>query len=379
MADAARHSTGWFHSYVSHRPPVPLKTNAPVDDEVFAAIEYVSEVQSVGQSFLKTAGVPRPKAAFQDFRAFIRQGKAFYEAASRLHYRAAPLMYYYAFLNLAKAYIITRDPAFVRGPVQHGLAQAKVSAKKLVQETIRVPATPGVFHKFYEIEAKQALKSPLRLNIATLLGYCTDVSHEYGKAGYGECRLLPVKARFLSHQASRITWPALCILGYDQLTPYQKATKPFHEYFQLAKPAPHLMGDTFGIFAEERPHYTYLESKITYSWTADGSVDLSHIRRDILSACAGLHESPIYDDGFDFWLALPLRKNLQLPFNQPLAVYAAMFYVGSLVRYRPVYLERMLDSKDAWMIERFVRGAPSTFLRYIGNAILGTDYRYAAR
>jgi len=378
MADGARQSTGWFHSYISHRPPVQLKTSAPVDDEVFAAIEYVSEIPSVGHSFLKSAGVPRPKAAFESFRAFIRQGKAFYEAASHLHYRAAPLMYYYAFLNLAKAYITTREPTFVRGPVQHGLGQTS-SSKKLVHETIRVPVTPGVFHKLYEIETHQPLRVPIRLNVATLLGYCTDVGYEYGRAGYGASRLLPVKARFLSHQASRITWPALAFLGYEELKPFKKALRPFHNYFQVAKPASHLMRDTFGIFAEERPHYTFVESKITYPWAEDGTVDLSQIRRDVLSACASLHESPIYDDGFDFSLALPLRRNLQIPFNQPLAVYAAMFYVGSLVRYRPAYLERTLQSKDAWMIERFVRGAPTTFLRYIGNAILGTDYLYGAR
>src|SRR3990172_6398381 len=109
---------------------------------------------------MKDEGVPRPKPAFEAFRAFVRQGKAFYEAASHLQYRAAPLMYYYAFLNLAKAYITIREPGFVRGRVHHGLEQTP-QKKTLARETIRVPLKPGVFHKLYEVETHLPLKVPL--------------------------------------------------------------------------------------------------------------------------------------------------------------------------------------------------------------------------
>ena len=53
--------------------------------------------------------------------------------------------------------------------------------------------------------------------------------------------------------------------------------------------------------------------------------------------------------------------------------------MGSLVRYNPDYIEKILQSKEAWIIERFVNGAPITFLRYLANSILSTDFIYIKR
>jgi len=46
-----------------------------------------------------------------------------------------------------------------------------------------------------------------------------------------------------------------------------------------------------------------------------------------------------------------------------------MFYLSSLVRYQPAYLEELLDHKPAWLIESFVNSTPETFLRIIVSRI----------
>ena len=54
-------------------------------------------------------------------------------------------------------------------------------------------------------------------------------------------------------------------------------------------------------------------------------------------------------------------------------------HLGSLVRYRPQFLEALLATKDAWIIERFIKQAPITFLRHMRNAMDGKYIAYVAR
>ena len=48
----------------------------------------------------------------------------------------------------------------------------------------------------------------------------------------------------------------------------------------------------------------------------------------------------------------------------------SMFFMGSLVRYRPDLLEELLGTSAAWLLESFVHAAPLLFLRTITSLIL---------
>ncbi|MBI3529011.1 MAG: hypothetical protein HY067_13710 [Betaproteobacteria bacterium] len=50
-----------------------------------------------------------------------------------------------------------------------------------------------------------------------------------------------------------------------------------------------------------------------------------------------------------------------------------MFYLGSLVRYNPRYLGNSYSSKYGWLIERFVKASPLTFIRHLSNLIENVD------
>jgi hypothetical protein len=65
--------------------------------------------------------------------------------------------------------------------------------------------------------------------------------------------------------------------------------------------------------------------------------------------------------------------------NEVLAIYAVMFYLSSLVRYRPNYLESLLNHKPAWLIENFVNSTPETFLKMMVSKIVGTDFVFRRR
>jgi hypothetical protein len=90
-----------------------------------------------------------------------------------------------------------------------------------------------------------------------------------------------------------------------------------------------------------------------------------------------IHEN-VFDDDFEGFFSLPLGK-YHIRMNEPVAIYSVMYYLSSLVRYRPDYLERISASPFSWVIESFVASTPTSFLRYMVNEILNQNIRLAAR
>jgi hypothetical protein len=269
------------------------------------------------------------------------------------------------------------DPAFVSSRVTHGLRFAykpgKLSSQFVINEN------SGVFNKFYQLVTGQKIPPKTKINIARVLGYCTDIVHEYTNAGYGKQRVAPASIRLLSNMRQKISWPILAVQNFGTLSPYKKSLINFGNYYEQVEPDRYAVREAFEIYTESLSNYSFFESKKTYAWEVGDLTPVGLMKKDCFTVLQNLYETNVYNEKEEMFLNAPLRKNLQIPFCQMLAIYTAMFYLGSLVRYRPDYLEKLLDSKDAWIVERFTYSAPSTFLRSISNLILQKDYVYTAR
>jgi hypothetical protein len=89
-----------------------------------------------------------------------------------------------------------------------------------------------------------------------------------------------------------------------------------------------------------------------------------------------------FDDNRDFDLVLHYQDTTNptpIPMNEALSIYAVMFYLSNLVRYRPNYLESLLNHKPAWLIENFVNSTPEVFLRMMVSKITETDFVFRRR
>ncbi|MCJ7529610.1 MAG: YaaC family protein [Anaerolineales bacterium] len=378
MTPEFRNPTGWTHHDMGKWQRIDLLTTQPVDDEIFASLEYISEVDKVGVQFFKDLGYQNPKELLLIFRAFIRQAKTFYYAAKQLHYRASALLYYYAFLNLAKAYITLSDPNSVSERISHGLMY-KFMRGNLRSQGVFLPPSMGVFQILYEIETSVNIPANLKMSIVTLLGYCTDVAYEYEMAGFGNRKITPVMVRMLLDRQNKISWPLIAVANFSLINPYKKALKSFYKHFDRVVPEIDFVRQAFNIYAESFSIFTFFQSRKVYQWQENDIVSMVDIKDDFHNALGNLYNPILHNEKADFYLVSPFRKNFQIPFSQPLAIYVIMFYLGSLVRYNPSYLEKLLNSKDAWLIERFTKSSPGTFLRYIANAILQKNYVYMSR
>ena len=57
--------------------------------------------------------------------------------------------------------------------------------------------------------------------------------------------------------------------------------------------------------------------------------------------------------------------------NEFVAGSAIMYFLSSLVRYHPDYMDAIGESSDAWLIESSAKSAPLDLLRYLAAGVLG--------
>jgi hypothetical protein len=142
-----------------------------------------SEIEDFGKKLLKNYSHPQINQAFRLFQSYMRQAITFYNAAEAIHYRASALLYYYSFMNLAKAIIFLRDPAFPFGHLHHGLIPCKQRGA-LRNHFVIVPSR-GIFPRFYQQVTSTPIGNNTKLRIVGLLGFVSDVAFEYSSFGMG--------------------------------------------------------------------------------------------------------------------------------------------------------------------------------------------------
>lgn len=271
------------------------------------------------------------------------------------------------------------DTGFTGGRILHGLSYP-FSDTKLGEQIIRVAPMNGVFPAFYSRLTQQVLPSEFPLQVTTLLGYCSDISHEFETAGYGNHRCLPAKVRFLIDSAQKHAFVVIGINRFELIEPFGAALASFYNYFEEVKPRPQHTAKQFGISEPNISRFRFFESRQKYQLVgAELAIPVPQMLAGAYASMSHLHMSNPFRDEFDCFVVLPLSTEHQLPLNELLAIYVVMFFLASLVRYNPEYLEKIIASKDGWLIERFCSSCTVTCLRHMGNVIEGVDKVYYPR
>jgi hypothetical protein len=80
-------------------------------------------------------------------------------------------------MNFAKAFILLRTPGFVDRGLKHGLHHTAQTRNIRTQYLRALPN--GVFPLFYKQVTGTQITQTAKFRIVDLLGYITDVAHEY--------------------------------------------------------------------------------------------------------------------------------------------------------------------------------------------------------
>jgi hypothetical protein len=370
---SAKLFTQWRRVTVGFPYLIRAHTSCSIHSELLANLEYYSEVAENGEPFLKRATSLTDKEVsdlYDRFRSFIRQGKDFFLTALHLEYRTAPLLYYYSFLNFAKAALCTLSPRLILGAkkAHHGLVHRHQETAFEFQGVQAL--TNGIYPELYQALLGVAIVRDANLSIPRLLQYVSDVSFEPGQPlAYSKVLFASKCVEAVEGQES---WILLAIPHFHPSNePVSMAA--FFSSFEEVLVSWEVAKEVFSISTHiDFRLYRFFQSKFRESPGDSMGPKLRSVALKYFSPCVHLSE-------FELDLSVPLNDDDTFPFNELLASYALYFYLGSLTRYQPQYLERLHRTKAAWVLDYFCRSAPITLLRHFTTRILGFQYIVSQR
>ncbi|MDP3973942.1 MAG: YaaC family protein [Candidatus Daviesbacteria bacterium] len=375
-----RKVTGYLRQHLNTRNIQGLSTSGSVDDELWILLEYYSEVEDVGLKFLLDNGIKNKttrKTTYKHFQAYVRQAKNYYNSAKVLAPRSAGLLYYYCFLNLAKAALVVRDPSIGGKKITHGLSYKINSDPHFIKQSVNI-LNDGVFPKLYALYFGQSVKQ-MSLTIPALLNYCTDIGYQCQMAGIHQTKIIYSYYAHCVDKTKKTGWGLVAIPQASLLLKYHKSIKSFIDTFEKIELPQLSCRELFDLDAFQQSHYSFFQSREEKKWISDNIPSEPEVRSETLAALSRVFQTYYFAKGADFAISLPYLPNKQVRMDETIAIYLIMFYLSNLVRYNPRYLEGLLSKKESWLIDSFVRSCSVTFLRAFISRIIGTDYIIEAR
>ena len=302
---------------------------------------------------------------------YMRQAKAYWEAASRTEGSSATLLYYYAFLNLAKSELLTTVPAAISGKrINHGLSYSPTNAMSMRGDVLKV--VDGVFPLLYEKRTGKSLLKGTLLRVPRLFSMVREIGLEVDESGISDSQTQAVYHAVASDKVA--AWPLLCFLadGFvgDAREPVTRILRRHFEQIDIAG-MPVDWRQVFAISRRLNPGSLLLfQSKQTYS-TGSNTNRLVAAHMEAASLVRSVLRPYITDPvtaPVEFLLSPSLKKTMEFPMPASLARYALMYYASSLVRYKPSALDPIREAPQAWLMDSFAREAP---IHLLGSALSG--------
>lgn len=356
---------------------VKLFTSCSVLEELIASLSYFAESREACVKLIESR-FPANRASVSAARlvqAFLRQGKTFLTQASELHFRSSPLLYYYAFLNFAKAQIALRSTQVVSGRIGHGLRHIH-SDGDFSSQFVTV-ASGGVFPELYRTLLGEEVTPLTEFRIVEALSYCTDVSYELSLTRFSARKIIPVKS--LLCKAESQSWVLLAVNAPVDQMAMQPLMSGIEGYFS---PVSLDLQEAARIFEIDIRHirgYLFLESSSKLDEEPQsGRIEGRELAKLCLDPVARFIEPSVSAEEFaTFQFRLPTESGPML--SEQLSIFLVMYYLSSLVRYFPAYLEDVLIGEDAWLVERFVRGVSATYLKHVLSDFRGECISFVAK
>jgi hypothetical protein len=359
-------ATWWLH------PPYPAGglealNDDPTPEFIWRNIERLANVPEIGRE-LFSGNLATKNRLHREFRNFVRQARLYDDAASLVHGTSAALLLYYCVLNLAKAELLVTDPGAVEGVrIHHGLAFNPTDARTLAGDAVQVQ--DGVFRRLYAKRSGVSITSGTQLPVKRLLINVPEIGWEVDTVGLGRCAIRRLIHGILTDGVS--TWTVIGIHGEGQHLSNGVTDRHVARSFRRVDWYP-TWRDMFAI-TRRNPGggFAFFEEKEAVpAALIDGALSSDNVIHGCLRTWQKL--APFVDestlDAYDALLCPSLYVARSLPMLCSLARYALMFYVSSLVRYKPSQLDPITRAEQAWLLDAFVSQARVPLLH---NALTG--------
>jgi hypothetical protein len=379
-----RACTGSLPLLISDGNYTAMTTSRDKVEEVWALLDYHTTIPETMDEFLKSKGITQKakrERVAKELSAYVQQAKNFYSYARNSDYRSAALLYYYSFMNLAKAKLVIERPEFVGKKFTHGI-YGMVKTGDLKHRTVRAFKTDknmkkiAVFNELYNLRFGSYIPINKSLSLKDLLGYSSDIGSEYTQVFGQRNKFSGVKYASMIDNNRRKSWILLAIHDSGRLKQYTSTFQDFFNEFEQVDISPLTRSSVFKISGFANQWYGMYQSKTEFDYIGTDGLDIWSGNALIKKLIGKNIQYSVYDSDNGFEIIDPLKKQWQLPMDEMLAIYATMFDLSEIVRYDPSSLNSFLSdkTKDGWLLKSFIESSSFTFLIRMASWITGDDY-----
>ena len=347
------------------------QTTNDINREIWLIIKSYSDVGSRGRALAKKHGCSpaRSNEAWLAFRGYIRAAENYWTAAETTPWQTSPLLYYYCLLNLVKALLVLKDPDMPRR-ISHGLSFLPTKRRSAFSKQYVSAPDYGRRKDVFKDDVDTVYRSfqwqftgklgPTKINIVNALAYCYDIGEQY-ELSFGPARSVPFQYRIVSDSSH--TWSLLAIQNSANLESYPSIFRQFlrdYEKVDIPPAVPQYLRDAFGLRLHAWQGYSFYENRNKTALNPSSWLDYSSDPHNLFGERLGMN---VIDDSNSGFLYLPRNTRDGQIMTEELAIYSVFFFLSSLVRYQPEYIDGLSGQKAGWVIESFVKTCPSKFLR----------------
>lgn len=316
----------------------------------------------------------------------LEQAQYFYEAASLAPIKSKPLLYYYSFLNIAKASIVLTNSTFLALNLEfnHGIDSCSINSNAQLQDcfvTVKnLKSAGGVFQKIsvaYElaqlfgdnIEFKHPNPAnhdngPWKIDIISLLKSCIGIHRTVSETFKTKESFIRLEAPIIEKEGRHLVYKGMINSTPNERTLLTTAGYNIEEinlkwYLKedYNMTTPNLSRLVFYLFSKQ------LSSKGLWTYSTGDEYRLY------------INSNHLIKDANNIYRFLPLNAadpNIQqLTLSSATVIYYLMFFFGSITRYHPYLFEKVLSEKEIWLVSEFLKTQPLQFLLLLTSKVLG--------
>lgn len=298
--------------------------------------------------------------------AFLRQAFGFFDAASNPRLGSRALLYYYSFLNLVKTYLLIKHVKLQPAP-RHGISdphENKRARLRLEGQLIRYEKCARNHSQLFP-EFLRAIgigvSRPKSVRVLTLLKQLPGIHRTYCMVTKERPCFIRVKAlRVYKNVQNEIFGRIILNKKGDhtnKLVRELRRTKRFKKYFKQVQ-------------SEDNREYWFDSKKKTPQGTKQLQTVINDLAAHICNA--GLW-AVLTRNGTIIYLSTISTNDIVCPL---VSIYATMFYLGSITRYKPYDFESIFDGKYSWVINEYLKTQPVQFLYLLAGQFANVEVVY---
>ncbi|MFN8103948.1 MAG: YaaC family protein [Acidimicrobiia bacterium] len=295
-------------------------------------------------------------------RAYLNQARQYHNALEGLAPVAKPLLGYYFALNLTKVFLTVVQPDLTKSSIMlHGLGQAyeRGSRYSFKRERFKI-ASKGAFPLLAKHTGmKYCWPKDYTIGLSELLPYLPDAHDLFADSNDEAPRLLPVVATRALFGKQREAWLRVEV---EEHVLRQRNLRP-ERLLNVAR----IFGDRFRLVTT---------AERTYSFESKDSFKYGKMRSEVIPALCNLYDDTLIASDRSFagprqFIALSDRPQL---LSHEAIAFAVLHHLSNIVRYRPADAERILTTRNAWLLTTWVDRGCENLLLNLSTRITGQDH-----